>query len=44
MLIFVVVHHNGEDDWEVRLIEQNNNVERENLFGKMNWVLFSLMD
>ena len=27
MLTFVLVNHNGEDDWEVKLIEQNNNVE-----------------
>ena len=24
---FVVVNHNGEDDWELRLIDQTDNVE-----------------
>ena len=44
---FVEVNHNGEDDWEVRLIDQTDNVEeleKDNLFGNMSWILFSQMD
>ena len=26
-LIFAEVNHNGEDDWELRLIDQTDNVE-----------------
>ena len=40
------VNHNGEDDWEVRLIDQTDNVEeleKDNLFGNMSWILFSQM-
>ena len=41
------VNHNGENDWEVRLIDQTDNVEelrKENPFGNMSWILSSRMD
>ena len=44
---FVDANHNGEDDSEVRLINQTDNVEEleeGNLFGNMTGILFSLMD
>ena len=44
---FVDANHNGEDDSEVRLINQTDNVEEleeENLFGNMTGILFSLID
>ena len=41
---FGEVNHNVEDDLEVRLIGQADNLgnlEKENLFGKMDWILFN---
>ena len=40
---FAEVNHNGEDDWEVRLIDQTDNVE-ELLSGNMSWILSTKMD
>ena len=44
---FAEVNHNGEYDWEMKLIDQNDSVEaleKNDLFGNMSWILFSQMD
>ena len=43
---FAEANHNGEEDWEMRLIDQTDNVEegKGNPFGNMRWKLFSQMD
>ena len=44
---FAEANHNGEDDWEARLIDQlimQKILEKENPFGNMSWKLFSQMD
>ena len=44
---FAEVNQNGDDDWEVWLIDQIENVEelrKKNCFGNMSWILSSRMD
>ena len=44
---FAEVNHNVEDDWEVRLIDQTNNVvelRKRESFGNLSWIIFSRMD
>ena len=44
---FAEVNHSVEDDWEVRLIDQTNNVvelRKRESFGNMSWIIFRRMD
>ena len=44
---FAEADHNGEGEWEVKLIDQTDNVEnleKGNPFGNMSWKLFRKMD
>ena len=44
---FAENNNNGEDDWDVRLINQTDNVKdlrKKESFGNMSWILFSQMD